>query len=132
MAKRTDVQIYHDKKKDIKKILDEHLSFKEYSEYCRTKYKLSQNRCSGVWQEMWDDIREKFRLEKDKLVTKHLDRYWTLYNEAVELGDINTARNILNDISKLQGLAEPDKLEINQDTIIKFQFGGDEDNIIEQ
>jgi hypothetical protein len=126
MERRKDVDIFHHYQTDIPKILDEHLSFREYAEYCRKEHKLSQRVCSQNWQGMWEIIREKFVLEKDKLVSKHLNRYWDLYDRAITQRDLTNARQALNDIAKLQGLYEPDKLEVKQDTIIEFKFGGDD------
>jgi|APGre2960657404_1045060.scaffolds.fasta_scaffold26698_6 hypothetical protein len=111
---------------DIRLILDGHWNWKMYAEYCRKTHKLGQNRCSQLYQELWEDIKERFKLEKDKLVSKHLDRYWGLYQGAINKEDYNTARLILQDISKLQGLNEPDKMELNGSTVIEFKFGGDE------
>lgn len=125
--KRTDVEIYKHTKADMRVILDNNLSFREYSEYCRKTHRLNSGACSKNWQNIWDLIKEKFRLEKDKLVGKHLEAYWRIYDISLNSGDITNARQALNDIAKLQGLYEPDKMEIKQDTIIEFKFGGDDD-----
>jgi len=126
MERRKDSEIIQNYQADIAKILDEHLSFKEYVEYCRKEHNLTQRNCGQNWQKMWEIIREKFVLEKDKLVSKHLNRYWDIYDRAVVQRDLTNARQALNDIAKLQGLFEPDKMEVKQDTVIEFRFGGDD------
>jgi len=127
--KKTQLDLEKLKADDIRLILDGHWNWKMYAEYCRKTHKMSTNQCSQYYQSIWEDIKERFKLEKDKLVTKHLDRYWGLYNAAIGKEDYNTARLILQDISKLQGLNEPDKVELNANTIIEFKFGEDDTNI---
>lgn len=122
------VDIELNKRNDIQDILNNHLSFTEYAQYCRSQYGFSQARCSQLWKEMWEDIRGKFQLEREKLITKHLDKYWALYQAAILNRDVNTARQVLNDIAKIQGLYEPEKVDFSQEMTIKFKFGDDPQN----
>jgi hypothetical protein len=61
-------------------------------------------------------------LEKDKLILKHLQKYWDVYEQAKSNGDMGNARQTLNDIAKMQGLNEPDKVHVTG-TSIKLNFG---------
>jgi hypothetical protein len=72
-------------------------------------------------------LREKYQLERDKLINKHLAAYWSIYDLAIQSKDLSNARQTLNDISKLLGMAEPDKVDVKQELRIKFKFGENED-----
>tara|TARA_R110000822_G_scaffold95196_7_gene217853 strand:+ start:1056 stop:1478 length:423 start_codon:yes stop_codon:yes gene_type:complete len=111
-------------KESIKVIMDNHLSWKEYIRWCK-EYDISQDRGNFYWNKSWKTIREKYELDRVKQISKHLMKYWRLHDGAITRGDLNTARQTLNDIAKLMGLNEPDKVE-NNDTI-SFNFGTDED-----
>jgi hypothetical protein len=65
-------------------------------------------------------------LERDQLINKHLQKYWHIYDLALAKEDLNNARQTLNDISKLLGMAEPEKVDVKQELKIKFKFGIDE------
>ena len=110
------------KTESIKKIFDEHLSYTEYIKWSFKKG-VSRSRANDYWKRIWKDVREKYDLERDNLVTKHLKKYWKLHDEALEKGDLNTARHVLNDIAKLKGLNEPDRVEQTGTQTIKFNFG---------
>jgi uncharacterized protein YeeX (DUF496 family) len=105
----------------IKKILKEHMSYAEYVVFCR-EHNLSASQANIYWMKAWSIVKKKFELENDKLITKHLQRYWELYDKAEDNNDLNTARQILNDIAKLLGLNEPDKVHVSG-TSIKLKFG---------
>ena len=107
----------------IKRILTEHLSWKEYITWCKEIYNISERQANNNWLSVWSIIREKFKLERENLVNKHLFQYWELYDRALDKEDINTARQILNDIAKLIGLNEPDKVVLDTDKKIIFKFG---------
>lgn len=108
-------------KDSIKVILDEHLSYTEYVEYCKEK-ELSKPQANEYWLSCWNVIKKKFELEKDKLILKHTQKYWDIYAEALNTRDLTNARQALNDLAKLQGLNEPDKVEV-RGTSIKLNFG---------
>ena len=111
------------KKEATKRILTKHYSWSEFTEWCTSTYKISEAQSNNYWRDIWVDIRGKFDLERDKLTTKHLQKYWSIHDEAIDKGDLNTARQTLNDISKLQGLNEPEKLDVNNTGEITFKFG---------
>ena len=114
------------KKEATKKILNEHYSWREFTLWCMDVYDISEGQATNYWKSIWEEIRGKFELERDKLVTKHLQKYWLIHDEALERGDLNTARQTLNDISKMQGLNEPESLNINTTGEITFKFGDEE------
>ena len=106
----------------VKKIMNEHLSWKEYVSWCG-KNEVSPSQANTYWKLSWEYVREKYELERNQLVTKHLQKYWKIHDEALDKGDLNTARHVLNDIAKLKGLNEPDKVEQTGTQTIKFNFG---------
>jgi len=108
-----------------KKILTEHLSWTEYTKWCK-KEGLGQKRCNHYWKICWGRVKEKFDLERDKHINKHLTHYWELYDKSLEKDDLSNSRQVLGDIVKLMGLAEPDKMDVTQELKIKFKFGNQE------
>lgn len=109
----------------VKKILDEHMSWKEYIRWCE-KHKISYSMANKYWKESWESIQTKYELDRNKQVTKHLKKYWKIHDDAINRGDLNTARLTLNDIAKLMGLNEPDKVDITDKIIFNFGEDGDE------
>ena len=71
-------------------------------------------------------LNEKYQLERDQLINKHLQKYWSLYDLALANDDISNARQVLNDISKLLGMNEPEKIETKNELKIRFKFGTEE------
>ena len=112
-------------KNSIKKIMSEHMSWKQYQDYCY-KNGLSPSRANEYWKRCWETIREKYELDKSKQISKHLLKYWELYDEAVNKGDLSNARQTLDAIAKLMGLNEPDKIDMNTKGEITFKFGDEE------
>lgn len=106
----------------MNKIFNEHLSYTEYIEWCGEK-ELSVKQASEYWKRVWLLVKEKFQLEKNELITKHLKKYWDIHDRAMNQGDLSNARQVLNDISKLMGLNEPEKVEMDTSIKIKFNFG---------
>jgi hypothetical protein len=49
-----------------------------------------------------------------------------LYDLALANDDISNARQVLNDISKLLGMNEPERINTETELKIRFRFGGDE------
>ena len=107
----------------IRVILDQHMSYTDYVYYCKThEFSISAPQANEYWLKVWSLIKKKFELEKDKLILKHLQKYWDIYDQARTTGDLGNARQVLNDIVKLQGLAEAEKVHITV-TSIKLNFG---------
>jgi hypothetical protein len=104
------------------KIFNEHLSYSQYISWCGEKG-ISVSQSNEYWKKVWSIVKEKFKMEKDELITKHLKKYWDIHDRAVTTDDLSNARQVLNDISKLLGLNEPDKVEMDTSIKIKFNFG---------
>ena len=110
----------------LHEILDNQLSYTQYVEWCKQTNNLSQVQANEYWLRVWTMLSEKYQLERDQLINKHLQKYWSLYDMALDKEDISNARQILESISKLLGMAEPEKLNVEQELKIRFKFGGDE------
>lgn len=117
---KVEKQLFLDESIDL--ILRKHLSWTDYVKWCK-RQGLGEKRANTLWKEVWVLIRERFSLERDKQIQKHLLHYWSLYDKAMENDELNTARQTLNDIVKLIGLAEPDRMDINTKGEVKFRFG---------
>jgi hypothetical protein len=109
-------------KLSIKKIMGDHLSWKEYVAWCY-KNDLSTARANEYWKRSWETIREKYDLDKEKQISKHLLKYWQVYDDAIFKGDLTNARQSLDAIAKLMGLNEPEKMDLNTSGEINFKFG---------
>lgn len=105
----------------VRKILNEHLSHKDYVAWCQEK-KISVGQANNYWKASWETLRKKFEHDKDKLVLKHIAHYWEIHSRAINEKDFTNARQSLNDIAKLIGLNEPEKVKIEHQ-VIKLNFG---------
>jgi lysyl-tRNA synthetase class II len=105
-----------------REILENHLSYGEFVKWCKDTTNMSKSQANEYWGKVWVLLKKKFELEKDKLVLKHTQKYWDVYEQALIQSDLTNARQALNDLAKLQGLAEPDKVHITG-TSIKLNFG---------
>jgi len=114
--------------KSLNRVLNEHLSYTQYVEWISSEYRISANQANQYWLRTWSQLQEKYQLEKDQLITKHLKKYWDLYDMGIERGDLSNSRQVLNDISKLLGMSEPEALNIKQELKIRFKFGTDDKN----
>jgi len=112
--------------KSLEEILDKHLSYTEYTKWITNEYRISFQQANEWWLRTWTLLREKYQLDRDQLINKHLQKYWQIYDLALMKEDLNNARQTLNDISKLLGMAEPEKIDVKQELKIKFKFGNDE------
>jgi hypothetical protein len=122
LEKMNKVEVEAFLKESTRKILKEHLSYTQYLEYCR-KNQISTPMGNKYWNRVWAQVKERFQHDRDKLIDKHLNSYWDIYDTAVREGDLTNARQTLDAIGKLQGLNEPDKLDLNNTTTIEFKFG---------
>ena len=110
----------------VEKVFTEHLSWTEFNDWVIKKHKVSVNQANNYWKKVFEVVKEKYQMERDQEIDKHIYHFWRLYDGAVEKKDYNTARQILVDITKLKGLNEPDKLDVSQQTEITFKFGNEE------
>ena len=112
--------------KSLDRILTEHLSYTEYIQWIVAEYKVSKNQANEYWLRSWSVLKEKYSLEREKLITKHLRKYWEIYDLSLQKDDLSNARQVLGDISKLLGMNEPEALDIQQELKIRFKFGIDD------
>ena len=112
--------------KSLDRVLTEHLSYTEYINWIVTEYKISSNQANVYWLRTWSVLKEKYSLEREQLVTKHLRKYWEIYDLSLQKDDLSNARMVLGDISKLLGMNEPEALDIQQELKIRFKFGIDD------
>lgn len=110
----------------VEKVFTEHLSWTEFNDWVIKKHKVSVNQANEYWKRVFEVVKEKYQMERDQEIDKHIYHFWRLYEGAVDKKDYNTARQILVDITKLKGLNEPDKLDVSQQTEITFKFGNEE------
>lgn len=122
MSKSEQIKFLKDSQKLI---LNKHYSHKQYVEYVQEEYKLSRQMANTYWKQVWEDIRDKYTQETDKLVSKHIHKLWELYDLSIDNSDYNVARQVINDIGKLMGIDTPEKLQIEQDLNIRFKFGNE-------
>lgn len=120
--KMTNIERQYFIKESVEIILTEHLSHGEYCSWAKQQKDLSKNQANDYWNAAWSAIRKKFDLQKDKLVMKHIYKYWEIHSQALQQRDLTNARQALNDLAKLLGLNEPDKVEV-RGTTIKLNFG---------
>lgn len=105
-----------------REILENHLSYGEFVKWAKDTSNLSKSQANEYWGRVWVLLKKKFELEKDKLILKHTQKYWDIYEQALIQGDLTNGRQALNDLAKLQGLNEPEKVHITG-TQIKLNFG---------
>ena len=114
--------------KSLNEILDKHLSYNEYTKWINEEYDISFNQANVYWMRVWTLLNERYQLDRENLINKHLQKYWLLYDLAISKEDISNARQVLESISKLLGMNEPDKLDIKQELKIRFKFGSDDES----
>lgn len=112
----------------MKVIIGHHYSYTEYVKWCRKQYGVSFQQANEYWLRVWTHLKEKYELDRDKLITKHLSKYWGIYDLAITNNDLSNARQTLDAITKLLGLSEPEKLDVKQELKIKFNFGTNEES----
>jgi len=110
----------------VHKVFTEHLSWTEFHIWVRETHNVSIGQANQYWLRVFEAVKEKFTLERENEINKHVYNFWVLYDGAVEKKDYNTARQILVDLTKIKGLNEPDKLDIKSQSEIIFKFGNEE------
>lgn len=107
----------------IKVVFNEHLSHREYVDWCKKNYDISHTQAGNYWTAIWATVSRKFEHDKDKLILKHIASYWDIHGKAINNGDLTNARQTLNDLAKLLGLNEAEKVKVEHQ-VIKLNFGG--------
>jgi hypothetical protein len=122
LSKMTNAEVEDFLVQSTELIFTKHLSYKEYIEWCRQQ-DISVKQANEYWVRVWQSVKEKFKLKKDELITKHLKAYWDIHSRALTNNDLSNARQVLNDIAKLTGINEPERLDIKGESTIIFKFG---------
>lgn len=107
----------------IDKIINENMNYTMFIDWYMEHYDMSKHNAYKDWTKCWNIIKSRFALETDQLVNKQLFQLYELFKEAREMGDFGTSRKILEDVRKIQGINEPDKLEVKHSGEIKINFG---------
>lgn len=103
-------------------LLGKHYSQQELIRHFYMNHDMTKVEAKKYWNKSWQIINEKFNIEKESMVSKHLVKYWEIHDAAIEKGDMNTARQALNDIAKLSGLNAPEIHKLEH-SVIKLNFG---------
>ena len=110
----------------IEKVFTEHLSWTEFNNWVIKKHKVSVNQANEYWKRVFEVVKEKYKLDRENEIDKHVYHFWSLYDGAVDKKDYNTARQILVDLTKLKGLNEAEKVDLTTHQEIIFKFGNEE------
>ncbi len=108
------------------KIINENMNYTMFVDWYMEHYQMSKHNAYKDWNKVWNIIKSRFALDVDQLVNKQLHLLYDLFKEAREIGDFATSRKILEDVRKIQGINEPDKLTIKHEGEIKISFGDEE------
>jgi hypothetical protein len=111
----------------IQEVFNNHLSHREYVTWCSKTAQVSHSQCNQYWHQLWVGVQRKFEQSKDKLILKHIASYWNIHSLAIQNGDLSNARQTLNDLAKLLGLNEAEKVQVEHQ-VIKLNFGTPENN----
>jgi hypothetical protein len=110
----------------VEKIIKDHLNYTMFVDWFIEEYDMSKHNAYKEWVKCWNIIKSRFALETDQLINKQIYELYDLYKETRETGDFGTSRKLLEDIRKIQGIEQPEKLNIKHEGIIKVSFGDEE------
>lgn len=79
----------------------------------------------SYWKDMLERFGDEYEKYKEEIREKFIAKYMYLYEEAVKNNNMKVAKDILDSLSKLFGLYEPEKQEINLNGEIIVDFGFD-------
>jgi hypothetical protein len=92
----------------------------DYYNWGSDKWSMSQR--YKYLREAYDKCEVEFAEERKKQRELMYDRYLSIYQDAVDARDRKSAVNVLDSLSKLMGLNEPDKVDIKQDVNVSVDF----------
>lgn len=108
------------------KIINDNLNYTMFVDWFMEHYDMSKHNAYKYWVKCWGIIKSRFALEHEQLVNKQLFQLYELFKDTKEITDYGTARRILEDIRKLQGIDVPDKLNVKHEGRIDIKFGDEE------
>lgn len=89
--------------------------------------KWSRSKRYELLKEAYNKCKLELTEKRDDLKMVMFNRYLSIYQDAVESRDRSNALKALDSITKLSGIAEPDKVDITQDVKVSIDFGLNKD-----
>jgi hypothetical protein len=121
--KKTKSEVQQFLKEGLEKILNNHYSWSDFLRWSKEEHSLSESQANVYWVRIWSELKDRYKTEREQMLVKHIYKYWKIHDDALRKKDLNTARQVLNDIAKLMGLNEPEKVEVDNKETIIFKFG---------
>lgn len=90
--------------------------------------KWSQSQRYKYLKEAYDKCAIEFAENREKQRQLMYDRYLSIYQDAVDARDRNNAAKVLDSLTKLMGLNEPDKIDIKQEVKVSVDFNINNDS----
>lgn len=89
--------------------------------------KWSRSKRYELLKEAYNKCKLELTEKRDDLKMVMFNRYLSIYQDSVEARDRGNALKALDSITKLSGIAEPDKVDITQDVKVSIDFGLNKD-----
>jgi hypothetical protein len=106
--------------------MKKHLNYTMFCDWFMEEFEMSKHNADKYWYKVWKIIKSQFALETEQLVSKQIYELYDIYAAARDTGDLGTARKILEDIRKIQGIQEPEKINVKHEGTIRVSFGDEE------
>jgi hypothetical protein len=107
----------------VEKIINDNINYNMFVDWYTDHYDMSKHNAYKDWVKCWNIIKSRFALQTDQLINKQIYQLYDLFKEAREVGDFGTSRKILEDVRKIQGIEQPDKINIKHEGTINITFG---------
>lgn len=124
--KSTKVELMRRINRCVDVIMKKHLNYTMFCDWFMEEFEMSKHNADKYWYKVWKIIKSQFALETEQLVSKQIYELYDIYAAARDTGDLGTARKILEDIRKIQGIEAPDKLNIKHEGTIRVSFCDEE------
>ena len=79
--------------------------------YCAEKHDIGERQADNYIGRAWETIKESAEKDRDRNINLAIRRYEDLYRRSHKVQDYRECRQVISDMVKLLGLAEPDKIE---------------------
>lgn len=84
--------------------------------------KWAQSQRYKYLKEAYDRCSIEFAENREKQRELMYDRYLSIYQDAIDARDRSSAAKVLDSLTKLMGLNEPDKIDIKQEVKVSVDF----------
>lgn len=111
--KHTKAQVEQIVQEGIYHILYSHMTHAEFGKWIKKEHNISQHQY--YWEKCWKAITDRFSHERDEMVKKHLHLLFNLHSRCITAEDRSTERQVLQDIAKVMGIQEGQKLTVTQE-----------------